>query len=453
MAARGWQVGTVCVVLLVVAAACRQLVGISDEPPMALVDAGPPKVEASGEPEAASIVYAGASCEACLEHSCGPQATACAGGSACSGLEGCLGQCDGGDPTCRARCVDQHRIGPDPLEIQLAACLAAHCEQPCGIVCGGFAEDFGPDAAAGCQTCVLDNACSTFRTCGTDPECQALAACVLTNQFGDRRAACQAPFDAGRDAYASAVIAAQACQNACALGSQWYCVGSPPMFSGTGKPTPLFLTLYDQLSKSTPIADASVVVCSPEDPTCSQILFSGTTGADGGVTVTIPAGGLNTGATGYIRITGNGLVPELFFWGFPLSEPSLTEAVPTVSKLLESVVASSAAGLGVPVDTSSHAIVALGAVDCQITTAPGVQFSISPSDRDAGTHVFYFSQSSLSPTADSTDSTGAALIVNVPPGPITVTARPTALGGRASSVVQGFARPGAVTVFVPAANQ
>jgi hypothetical protein len=299
---------------LAVIVACRQLVGIGDSPPMgAVVDSG--TKEAGTDAGGCGIVYAGTQCEACLESQCCTQATACANGAACSGLEGCLGACDGGDPACRAQCVDGHRIGSDALETQLAACLAKRCAQPCSISCGGFAGDFGVDAAAGCQTCIVDNPnlCSATLACAGDPECQAILTCPSTSHVQDQSEACDTEHEAGVDA-ASAVLngLTTACLNACAVGTQWWCVGNPPSQQQVNQATAVTLHLYDKAT-TLPIADASVAVCSPSLSPCLVLGNPMTSGADGGVTVNVPKNPQGPGSSGYLSITGTGLTPELFF--------------------------------------------------------------------------------------------------------------------------------------------
>jgi hypothetical protein len=451
MTSRVWRAGTLSVGLVGLAAACRQLVGIGDQPPIDLADAAVPKLDAAIEAgPLCGLAYSPRPCEACLESHCCAQATACSGSMACSGLETCLGGC-GGDPTCRARCVDEHRIGPDPLETSLAACLAASCAGFCGLACGGFAQAFDVDAAAGCQTCVLDNSsiCATGKICAGDPECQALIWCGITGVFPDRIQACNAMHDAGREAFGAATAAlSSACYQACALGGQWFCVGSPAL-NGFGGPTKMHLTIIDGIANGA-IGDASVSACAPTSSQC--IAFStATSAADGGVTLTVAPSAQGPGANGYLSITGAAVTQELFYWGFPLSESSYTQTVGTLTQM---VTAELPALLGEPVDLTTHAVLAVTSTDCGNTVAPGMQFKVTASGADAGVDlpVHYFAQGMPSPTADRTDQQGIALVVNVPPGTVQVTATPVALG-RPSSVVSGFVVAGAVTLMALPPNQ
>ena len=449
MTARAWKSGAVGgVVLLGLAAACRQLVGIDDEPPTDLADAGAPRVEAGGDAEAGptcGMTYTPTPCESCLEKSCCTEATACAGGAACAGFEQCMGAC-GGEPACRARCVVKHRIGPDPLETHFAACLAANCANACNITCGGlFPEGAGEDAAAGCQSCVTNKSCPVNAACAGDPECQAISWCYLSNPAPDRAQACVGAHDAGLDVW-TAQNNDTSCSNECATGNRWYCVGNPPPPVQGFLSTQFTAHLVDTLAVTRNIADASVAVCSQLDSACKTALSSGTTGADGKVTLTIPPAFEGFGATGYASIAGVGLISELVFWGFPLSEPSFSYAVGTLTPVEFGL---ATAGLG-PVDLSSHAFVFALAIDCEQTYAQAVQFSIAPTESD--THVFYFAGSGIDTKADRTDRSGLAVIVNVPVGQVRLTTTPVALS-RPSSVVTGWAQPNALTGFLAPVTQ
>ena len=438
------------VATLAVVVACRQLVGIGDAPPMgALVDSGP--AEEGSDAGGCGIAYAGASCEACLESNCCPEATACAGHTACNGLEVCLGACDGGDPACRAQCVAGHRLGPDPFETQLAACLARSCAAPCGIPCGPFAQLAGVDAAPGCETCVENSVCNASLACAGQPGCQAILWCTETTYDLDREQAC---LDGYRDAGIDAALAFRSslltsCLGDCALGSQWYCVGhlAPPQESS--QDTAVTLTLYDIFTNK-PLVGAEVDVCSRTDSTCTPVITSATSDVDGKATVTVPSNVGGLGASGYLKISEpNLLVPELIFWGFPLSEPTLADTIGTFTTA-EATPSALTSVLGVPVDLTSHALVVVSPLDCQNVAATGVTFSVS--SPDPGTQVLYVTSTGGFSTDAGTSPAGLALIVNVPVGSVTVTATPRALG-RPSSVVSGFTWAGTVTALGAPANQ
>ena len=77
--------------------ACRQLVGIGDDPPQGSPGTG---TDAGAE---GGFTYGQGDCAACVATSCGAQAVMCAGTPSCAALEGCMSSC-GTDPRCRAEC-------------------------------------------------------------------------------------------------------------------------------------------------------------------------------------------------------------------------------------------------------------------------------------------------------------------------------------------------------------
>jgi hypothetical protein len=461
MAARAWEAGAVGGgVLLVLAAACRQLVGIGDEPPTDLADAGTVRAEAGADADAeveagpTGITYAGAQCEACVQTHCTPQATACAGETACSQLEGCAGKCDGGDPTCRAKCVELHRIGPDPFETGFEACLATNCASPCGITCGSVSAFFGADAAPACASCFENNAtaCNAGIDCAKQAGCMTGGWCIEVNNNPDRQQTCLAAIDAGRDALHGVNVALLgSCLDQCAVGDQWYCVGHVTPPPSTGQPTTLNMSLYDTQSPTVPVAGATVSLCAQELPPC-HVVTSATSGSDGGLTLTVPNNVGGAGATGFLSITGTNLLPELYYWSSPLSELATSLNIATLTQTETSgflMLASSQ--VGVPIDLSSHGLVTVFPTDCQGTFSGGVFVSISSSVSDPTTRVVYFNKGLFSFDAGSSPN-GIVAIVNVPPGPFTLTATPRALGVP-SSTVQGYAVKNTATVVFTPVNE
>jgi hypothetical protein len=446
---RAIRVAIVAASLGVTAIACRQIVGIGDEPPTDLA-----QVDEAADAGPDGIVYAGAACEACLQTHCGSQAAACAADPPCSALEGCLGACDGGQVTCRARCIAAHRIGVDPADIAISACLAGQCASPCGLTCGAFGAEFGVDAAQGCETCLLDKGCVSSQACASNPQCVGLVLCQVTNPFLDRQEACSEAFDGGSSAGSDlSTVVTGVCHDQCAAGSQWFCVGSP-LPARLSTQTAMTLQLNDLLSGA-PVAGATVAACSPLDPQCSAdagYLSIATSGPDGGLTLTISSGS-TSGPTGYLAITAPTLTPELFYWGYPLSEPTLAEGIPVLSTSDTQAVVQLGESDGIPVDLRTHAFVGLGVLDCMHVLAPEVGISISPMDPDGGTRVVYFKGGFPSKTATQTDSSGTAVIVNVPVSDqVTITATPVALG-RPSSIVSVITRPGTDTYIQLPVNQ
>ena len=352
--------------------------------------------------------------------------------------------------TCRAACTQEH-LTDDPLEPPFGSCLATSCATACGFTCGEVAQFFGPDAAAGCQACIVENACSVGTACAANPDCLGLCWCTLTGQSEDRNEACGAAHDAGRDAFTAARAAiGGVCASPCAFGNQWSCVGHAAPRTQTNPSTTMALSVFD-LATGKPLPGSLVEVCSPLLPPCT-VQSSATTGADGGATVTVPTSQLpgSLGATGYLKLTGGGAMDELFYWVAPLSEPSDSVQVGTLTSVEVSAIASVA---GVTTIDPTRAAMGLIVSDCNLSSSPGATVTVDP--KDSETRVIYSPGAAQSATALATDATGVVAIVNVPVGPTgeaKVTVTPAGLG-RPSTVMSVFVAPNTATALGAVPNQ
>jgi len=84
----GW-LGLVALVIAMAIVACRQLVGITDNPPEDLVTS------------ICGLPYGTNACASCVNANCCTQSATCAADPVCSAYEGCLGNCNG-DAKCRS---------------------------------------------------------------------------------------------------------------------------------------------------------------------------------------------------------------------------------------------------------------------------------------------------------------------------------------------------------------
>ena len=101
---------------------------------------------------ACGLPYGTTTCASCASTSCCAESNACVGDpDFCAPYESCLGACNG-DPACRSKCTIDHpvpAVNAAPVSA-LSACLVSHCEDECGLACGGFAGYLSmPDAATG----------------------------------------------------------------------------------------------------------------------------------------------------------------------------------------------------------------------------------------------------------------------------------------------------------------
>src|SRR5689334_20673554 len=76
--------------------ACRQLVGVHDEPP----SSGP----------FCGLTYRDTACGSCAETRCCAESAACARNSSCAPFANCLATCLG-DSVCQSQCTVDHAIG------------------------------------------------------------------------------------------------------------------------------------------------------------------------------------------------------------------------------------------------------------------------------------------------------------------------------------------------------
>ncbi len=346
MGRRLWWVGLVASLTAVAGiVSCRQLVGITDNPPTDLTST------LCGLPYGTSV------CASCAQTSCCTESTACAKDPVCSAYESCLGTCNG-DPKCRSQCTIDNQVGVAADVSALSACLATHCETACGLTCGGVADLISePDAAASCQQCLQGSQCAQAEACASSElcgafvlgflafstldsievfeqrECANSAASGLEFLIGGLSSICgrnPPTLDADASAPSTAGAFAQSygsCTTPCAIGNYWACVDHVTWPSPNSTNYSFGYTVTDFVT-SQPVAGALVQVCSASDENCSQPLTHETTDADGRVSLTFQnirdTSGL--GLNGFLRTTAADIVPLDYYWGFPLVEAQLPKS-------------------------------------------------------------------------------------------------------------------------------
>jgi hypothetical protein len=191
-----------------------------------------------------------------------------------------------------------------------------------------------------------------------------------------------------------------------------------------------------------PLSGVAVQACRLADPGCQSPLNPLPTSSDsqGLVKVSIPAGGnaIDTlGVTTFIRFSSASTYPALYFPGYPVTEPVAPISNPYVFLTPTS---------HTPVGWDPNlGLLDAVAYDCLGTTGPGVAVTI---DVDAGAVPFCIeSAQTLKTGVNVTAATGASYgcgYMNVPPGLVTVTATPLALG-RPSSRMTVVVEAGTIT--------
>jgi hypothetical protein len=211
--------------------------------------------------------------------------------------------------------------------------------------------------------------------------------------------------------------------------------------------TSMTLFLYDLESASTPIEGVTVNVCAEAQGLPCDSQWDASTGEGGLVTVHVPgpASVSHYGPAGFLQIQGPG-IDQLYYWDFFLSEPTVSISVPVVSQAeLQHI----AGALSIPIDPN-RGMVGFAVGDCDLRSSSGVQVTITPWDSE--TKVFDLSGEIPTLTASATDLSGIGGAFNVPPGQITITATPAAIG-RPSADYPGYVGEGGFTGFSLIPNQ
>jgi hypothetical protein len=438
---RAWTVGIgASLAALGAASSCRQVAGIQDSPPIDLTTT------------ACGLPYATTTCASCAAEKCCAESTACSADPLiCSPYEACLGQC-AGDPGCRSACTIDHPVpaGNAAPVSALSACLAAKCENECALPCGAFAGYLSePDASAGCQSCIVRNSCDPARACGSSVDCDAYWRCYLSCPTADCQAACALAHDAGFGSFNPVYQAFQStCATPCAYGDYWACAGKIVWPAAKTDSFAFHFQVIDYTSRA-PIAGASVSVCSscPCPQPNSPVLAQGQTDDAGSIRIDVPqvVSPMGIGLNGCNQVTAPGYVPEFAYWDFPISEsiwadtdvPGLSRTVAIVGDpqlVTPMAQQEDTTALGMPQQPTRGQIGAevfdclgsLGGRGAQVTiSSDDPLVSVSPSLGDAGADRR---------TGQTAAVNGRVFFQNVPPGSITLTATPLALGVPVSQV-------------------
>jgi hypothetical protein len=423
--------------------ACRQLVGITDNPPEDLVTS------------ICGLPYGTNTCASCVSASCCAESTACASDPACAAYEGCLGKCNG-DPKCRSQCTT-YPVSTASDVSSLSACLASNCEMACGLACGGIANLVTePPSATSCQSCIEEtpSICADARAWGTSVAGDAYWRCVLACPTEDCRLTCAADHATGAALYeAFQPDYAGTCSGPCAYGNYWACVGHvnwPVAKSKTWKDTVKVSDTSTQVG--VPGLDLSICAgcpCGVANPVLKQAQTD-----DGGVATYVVPQVLNEngigqgiGLDGCAQVTSPTMsyIPLFAYWGWPISEP-VTDRTATIFGIGVTTPDEFATNLPLIHVTQDpmRGWVAAVVYDCLGSPAPGVQ--VTPSSNDMLINTFYYQP--VGSEVESTQSSGTVIFFNVPPGLLTLTATPGALDKASSQVTVNVAAGTETAVYM-----
>jgi hypothetical protein len=380
-------------------------------------------------------------CRSCVESNCCVEATACARDIGCGPLEGCLLGC-GSDYACRASCSEAHwAVGGNFVPV-LDTCIAQHCNDACGLVCGMASAFTPPDAAPACETC-LAKSCGATITCATNLDCQLAGHCVGDCATPDCRVACL-DSDAGQLFATQALASALHCIGPCQIGKLWQCAGKVAWPLAPTGAMQVTLTVTNAIGGA-PLGGVAVQACpaAGSDTQCTNPVANGTTNRAGQVTLQLPPVlSSNYGFQGYFELVlpAPSQAHYLYFLSFPLS---VSNAPLSLGIYTDPELQSLLAVPGYTADPT-RGVLWISASDCLSIPAPNVTFRSTGFDAKTQT-VFLRLGGGLDPTLTETDPSGTAFFLNTPATKLTVLAYPDALGGASSSTLNVFVRPGTIS--------
>ena len=285
--------------------------------------------------------------------------------------------------------------------------------------------------------------CTDTAACTGNLQCELTGHCAYSCSTQDCRNACLQNDDAG---FAATAFSQLPCVNPCQVGTYWACLTRVSFPFAKGPTSDVTLLVTDEQTMG-PVPGLQVKACQPGEDPCNA-LDMGTTDAQGHVTLHLPDPKPDSGGFwGYFDISSTAqppaIVPYLYFLSYPLSEQHAIEFVSVESN---ADFQSQVGVAGVPLETTQHGTLLVGAADCLLLPAYDVTVDAAPIDKL--TREVYVVGSAVSTTATSTDHSGLAYFINAPVGAMTVRVTPNGLG-RVSSVTNVLVRAGTIS-FVEA---
>jgi hypothetical protein len=224
----------------------------------------------------------------------------------------------------------------------------------------------------------------------------------------------------------------------------WECLANVQWPTPTMMPMVLSQPLEDVLS-TTPLPGVSMRPCGAADPDCTSPVGAATVSDDAGVGH-FP---LLNGFDGYVDVRREGGVPALVYVTPPLFSTANQYTADLITNSLFNqlvgLTVSTRDGGPVGIDPSAgHIFVYAEGCDWQSNLskgASGVSFAFDRTGPNVGQAYFV---GNVPGNTDRTDGSGTFVLVNMPPGPITLTAKLADSGLRVGSVA-AYVRKGAAT--------
>ena len=205
----------------------------------------------------------------------------------------------------------------------------------------------------------------------------------------------------------------------------WTCVGNV-MWPAPMAETVTITAHAEEIQGGAAIPNIKVDACAKADPDCAAPITSGTTDANGDITLMLPTG--TDGFDGYFQLTGNSIPDSLVFVNPPVTEDVADLTVPLLDSgtfgLFQTLT-------GIDADPTRGHIAAIG-FDC--AEAQGEGLHITASSADGTTEQIYIANNLPNADATQTDSSGATFILNLPTGASTLTSTFAANGDTVGKV-------------------
>ena len=222
-------------------------------------------------------------------------------------------------------------------------------------------------------------------------------------------------------------------EGVCQPNPTWACLSTgialPPV---DPKPARITMQLRDLVTEQA-LVGATARVCRKLDYECAQPMASNLIGDSNGDLVVDTMVGFD----GYVEVQARDRMPGIYFFHPPVTGDRVIPNVPLI-RLSDLVQFAGLLNKGIQ---ESRGHVMLGAYDCLGRPAEGV--NLWSDDGDVQTTPFYSVGRLPSVSATGTDTSGRGGIINLKPGPVTVTGR---VGdGRLVGTVGLFVRPRAIT--------
>jgi len=205
------------------------------------------------------------------------------------------------------------------------------------------------------------------------------------------------------------------CADECARKPYLECAGSV-QWPQPDEPThEVTYTVFEYLSGEN-LSGIQVKLCSFDDIMCENSTIQDTTGADGITTLVLPSSPL--GIDGYLEVTGEGLIPNLFFFSFTNNNEKYGEdGQISLDPFAQSTADVLASLIGTTADPARGHLV-FGTRDCNDFLAAEMKVVVDIADESSV--QAYMVHGLPSATATETSINGLGGVINVPPGTATV---------------------------------